>query len=83
MQKYCDPFISSQCNTDALALKSFFAFTELFMVLLSSTYQTCLLFITQQAAYWPEINYICADIQKQTQNLFVHTGLHSIAECVF
>lgn len=36
----------------------------------------------EPAARWPEISYICADIQKQTQTLFVHTGLHSVAVCV-
>lgn len=36
----------------------------------------------EPAARWPEISYICANIQKQTQTLFVHTGLHSVAVCV-
>lgn len=37
----------------------------------------------EQAGCWPEISYICADVQKQTPNLFVHTGLPSITKRVF
>lgn len=37
----------------------------------------------EPAARWPEISYICANIQKQTQTLFVHTGLCVCALVVF